>query len=676
MILMMMSCAISRAAQLPAPGVPAPLWIDGLGRGTIALDGPWQFHTGDDPAWAAPPFDDTQWEHLTADQPWGHQGHEGYAGFAWYRRHIAVPSNGAASGMALMIRHIDDAYEIYWNGQLIGSNGKFPPDPVWFPTSQPPQTFGWPSVRSGVMAIRVWKAPLLSEDSELRGGMFSPPAAGTSEAIGAAKAELDYQWLRSRQFVFGEDLLYALVAFLGILGWLRDRHQWPLLWMSTFALASVSRQLLFGIGLAWPRASTDAIAEPLSSLRDISLWFLLLTLLKLRDKPSLVRLTHIFAFVSLAATTLDGLIAIFWWTSEPLSKVRTADAIVTAIYALTAALPLALVTFAFSRSRRLDAAPRLVAILAFLSGMIQVISNIAPQGIRYTHWTLADKIAAPLFILNGNSVSIVPLTGMLLLISIVLAVYRNSLEARRRQIALEQELSDARELQQVLIPETPKSLPGYTITSSYVPAAEVGGDFLQLIPAERDHAGATLVIIGDVSGKGLRAAMSVALIVGAVRTLVESTSRPADILDGLNRRLCGRMQGGFVTCLILRLHPDGSCILANAGHPPPFVNKQEMELSGALPLGLMPDLTYNETRFTLEPNDHLTLYTDGLLEARSGTGELYGFERMFALFATRPSAAEAAQAAVEFGQDDDTTILTLTRLESPAQQPELITVAS
>jgi len=191
----------------------------------------------------------------------------------------------------------------------------------------------------------------------------------------------------------------------------------------------------------------------------------------------------------------------------------------------------------------------------------------------------------------------------------------------------------------------------------------VGGDFFQLVPAEGNCAGSTLVVIGDVSGKGLKAAMSVALIVGAIRTLVEISSSPSEILAGINRRVCGRLQDGFVTCLILRLDPDGTCVMANAGHPPPFLNDREMEAPGALPLGLISDLGYAEHRTRLKQNDHLTLYTDGLLEARNPVGELFGFERMHALFATKPSAAEAAQIAVDFGQDDDITVLTLTRTQ-------------
>jgi serine phosphatase RsbU (regulator of sigma subunit) len=229
-------------------------------------------------------------------------------------------------------------------------------------------------------------------------------------------------------------------------------------------------------------------------------------------------------------------------------------------------------------------------------------------------------------------------------------------------LAIEQELRSARELQRVLIPETHQSLPGLAVTSAYLPAAEVGGDFFQLVPAEWDRSGSTLVVVGDVSGKGLKAAMSVALIVGAIRTLAEGTSSPADILAGVNRRVCGRLQGGFVTCLVLRLDPDGGCTVANAGHPPPFLNSEEMDTPGALPLGLISAITYDEMRFQLHPRDHMTLYTDGLLEARNHSGELYGFERMYRLLASRPTAGEAARVAVDFGQDDDITVLTLTRL--------------
>ncbi len=149
-----------------------------------------------------------------------------------------------------------------------------------------------------------------------------------------------------------------------------------------------------------------------------------------------------------------------------------------------------------------------------------------------------------------------------------------------------------------------------------------------------------MIVLGDVSGKGLRAAMAVSLIVGAVRTLAETTSSPAEILAGLSRRLHGRLQGGFTTCLAMRLDPGGICTLASAGHPAPYLNDKEIELPGALPLGIDPEMKYDEIRLHLKSGDRCALYTDGLLEARDPSGEIFSFERLQELFASSPDAAQ------------------------------------
>ena len=174
--------------------------------------------------------------------------------------------------------------------------------------------------------------------------------------------------------------------------------------------------------------------------------------------------------------------------------------------------------------------------------------------------------------------------------------------------------------------------------------------------------GTTLVILGDVSGKGLKAAMNVSLIVGTVRTLAEFQSDPASILVGLNRRLVGRMQGGFTTALAFRIDRFGHCTVANAGHLPPFLNSSEMTLDPSLPLGIDPEAEYSEQDLTLDCGDRLMLHTDGVLEARSGKGELYGFGRLTALLAGRPDAGSIVDAARAFGQEDDITVLTIERL--------------
>ena len=145
------------------------------------------------------------------------------------------------------------------------------------------------------------------------------------------------------------------------------------------------------------------------------------------------------------------------------------------------------------------------------------------------------------------------------------------------------------------------------------------------------------------------------------------------MLETLNRCLHERLQGGFVTAVIVRLRPDGTVTLANAGHLPPFLNQRELEIEGSLPLGLLPSTSYDELSIHLHAGDQLSLYTDGLLEARDTAGELYGFERLHALFASRPSAQQASEVAVAFGQDDDITVVTLTRLAAGEESTTSVT---
>jgi hypothetical protein len=645
-----------------AQATPAskPLLAHALGKGTIPLDGPWQFHLGDDIAWANPGFDDSRWEQLGADRPWGEQGHRSYTGFAWYRRQISItPASGASPDIALLVPKVDDAYEIYWNGVRVAHNGKMPPNPVWY-FSQPAQTFGLGRTTSGVLAVRVWKAPPASSDSGTDGGFEGSPILGLSEAIAASKDSNDYQWLRKQQFFFCMSSLYFLAGLLSLLSWLRDRSEWLLFWMAGFCLGPLLVLILFALRIPWHWGFAMGMAQPCFAITLISLCYLLLWLLQLNDVRPLVRWVKIASLVDITAMSLDGMLLTFDWTSPVLVRpVQIADVVLTAIFTPYGLLPLVLVGYAVVRRRRLDPAAWLVATIAFLSIMVPVVGLAAAQGRRYTHWRLDEKLTGPLFTINGNPFNAPGIGQTLLFVSIVYAVYHFSVANLRRKNALEQEFKSARELQESLIPVTLPPVPGFALTSAYRPAFEVGGDFFQIIPMDGDS---TLVILGDVSGKGLKAAMTVSLIVGAARMAAETASRPAEILAALNRRLYGRMQGGFVTCIALWLNADGSGSIATAGHPAPFLNDQETGLSGTLPLGLLSAATYEESTLRLKAGDHLALYTDGLLEARSSSGELFSFDRLAALFATRPTAEQATHAAVAFGQEDDITILILTRL--------------
>jgi serine phosphatase RsbU (regulator of sigma subunit) len=177
-------------------------------------------------------------------------------------------------------------------------------------------------------------------------------------------------------------------------------------------------------------------------------------------------------------------------------------------------------------------------------------------------------------------------------------------------------------------------------------------------------------VLGDVSGHGLKAAMTVSMIVGTLRTSAEYCSGPAQLLGSLNRRLYGRTEG-FATCLALTITPSGKITLANAAHPNPYLNGTEVQTDPNLPLGLSLDVEYSEISIELPPDQRCTLVTDGVVEAaRATTRELFGFERTQAI-STR-SATSIAEAARNFGigapQADDITVLTIARVET-TQEP-------
>ena len=233
---------------------------------------------------------------------------------------------------------------------------------------------------------------------------------------------------------------------------------------------------------------------------------------------------------------------------------------------------------------------------------------------------------------------------------------RDLIRDRQEKQRLAMEVEAARAVQQVLIPEDLAEIPGFKIQSFYKPFGEVGGDFFQIIP---NLGGSVLIAIGDVSGKGMPAAMTVSLLIGTFRTLASYTQSPSEILAAMNRRMIGRGDGGFTTCLILRADADGTLTLANAGHIAPYCDGRELMPENGLPLGLAADSGYPELRFQLYGDSQLTLMTDGVVEARGKSGELFGFERTREV--SGQSVQQIAGAAQSFGQDDDITVLTLSR---------------
>ncbi len=225
-------------------------------------------------------------------------------------------------------------------------------------------------------------------------------------------------------------------------------------------------------------------------------------------------------------------------------------------------------------------------------------------------------------------------------------------DAARARAAFAAELHAASTVQQLLLQSASRPTPGFQVESVYLPASEVGGDFFFVSSAPD---GSLTAIVGDVSGKGLTAAMRVAMILGALRR--ETSHDPGEILSGLNDALIAQGQLGFTTACCIRLSLSGEYTLANAGHIAPYLSGRELETPSALPLGLIPDQTYSLMQGCLAPGERLVMLSDGVPEARSLAGELYGFERLANL--TLMPAQDIAEAAQSFGQEDDITVLTL-----------------
>ena len=260
--------------------------------------------------------------------------------------------------------------------------------------------------------------------------------------------------------------------------------------------------------------------------------------------------------------------------------------------------------------------------------------------------------------------------GVAVIISVVLGyigfIIVSIAEARRRirieadKALMETELAAAREIQRIMVPEQLAPAPGYAIESIYRPAAQVGGDFFQVIPLGD---GQTLVVIGDVSGKGLSAAMIVSMLIGMLRTISSISRDPSRILAELNSMLFEHKHSGFVTCLAARLDPSGRVTVANAGHLAPWLNGDEIAFAGSLPLSVVASATPEQVILEMKSGDRLTLLTDGVVEARDSQGVLFGFDRTRSSLREDATPLALAEAAIHHGQDDDLTVISILRTD-------------
>ena len=256
-------------------------------------------------------------------------------------------------------------------------------------------------------------------------------------------------------------------------------------------------------------------------------------------------------------------------------------------------------------------------------------------------------------------------------------VREQEVEARSRE-RIEQELKVAQLIQQQFLPKELPDLPTWNISAFYRPARTVGGDFYDFI-AMGD--GRVMVVTGDVTDKGVPAALVMASTHALLRETGPRLGSPSAVLARVNDLLCEDIPAHmFVTCLAMVLNPrTGSVEFANAGHNLPYVRGvdgkvRELRATG-MPLGLMPGMSYEQSQAVIAPGERVLLYSDGITEQHDATGEMFGFRRTERLVARAHNGVELTDLCVSelaaftgptVEQEDDITLVALWRSEGPS----------
>lgn len=610
----------------------------------------WQFHPGDEASCAqiTAPACSAQTFKYNDVSPLNH----------WERIDVALPADlQSAPQLAILVQGELPVYEVFVNGQRLGASGNLA-------TRRGPQysraIFVFPStlVQHEHVLIAVHGLGLRTL-IPFRGFV---PILTSSDQVDAVRDLETMSYLRAS---WQHYLCFAAMFGAGVVFFLLfsvNTRLTEYFWLG----ARLCCLFVFRMGeLAWvvDLHIPASLAMALERIRNGTGAFLLIEFVFAflgRRVPKFYRCVEVAGFVYLASVVL----LLPWPTEIYFAIARVTEGVafrrLPDLSLLIANLSLLLLVPRCLRSRQQE--------MRWIGGAVLFIMFIDTNRIL---GELGLPSFPQAFIVGKLDLDVRPLAFLLFSIIMLVAMTFRLRRIQDRNRVVEQEIAAARSVQQILIPKEAPSVPGFRVENAYQPAQEVGGDFFQILPRPNQNAAGeagTYVVLGDVSGKGMKAAMTVAMIVGMLRTLVDSFASPADLLARLNRQLCGRGEG-FATCLALMIEPSGHITLANAAHLNPYVDGVEIQTAPNLPLGIDNSVTYSEATLELAPGQSLTLITDGVVEsADSRTHELFGFERAERV-STQP-AATIVRAAVEFGsgapQADDITVLTIAR-ESAGQ---------
>ncbi len=614
-------------------------------REPVDLGVKWLVHAGDDPTYASPDFDDSHWtpfdpySSITALFP------RTKPDVIWYRLRVKV--DPAQTGLALRESNISQAFEIYVNGESVIASGQVAP---FKPNTQNARLLAripdkLLAAGSLLIAMRVHLST-----SEWTNGQ-DPGFYSTNLTIGQEETLKRDDWLG----IVGENalswidhLLFIGLGPIALVLYVSQRSQSEYLWIFALGVQRIVEDLFHFVSTFQSIPIVWALPGNLVSIASPFLWTSMYFAFVHQRVGWRWRIILAFAGVMNFVNSLQGM-----FLSSSLSFQLFAN--LPFLVLLSVVIPIVLAVH-WRRGNR-EAGILLIPVILFSLYLYAEVGFGAmfefpawrPMALRGLGFV--DRFPAGPFVLSLNFIS-----GILSTLSLAIIMLLRSTSMSRRQALLEGELAAAQEVQRIILPELKDSVPGFTVESIYQPAQQVGGDFFQVLPAGQ---GGLLFVMGDVAGKGLPAAMLVSVLVGAIRGVAEYTCDPSELLANLNDRLIGRTQGGFATALSAHIAADGLVTIANAGHLSPYLDGREVDLSGALPLGIEPQAHYASSHFHLIPGSRLAFYSDGVVEARNDKGELFGFERGKAI-STQP-AADIVEAAKNFGQEDDITVVAIAR---------------
>jgi hypothetical protein len=600
--------------------------------GRVNLQPVWLVQAGDNPDWAEPGYDDSSWPMIDI----GEFHPERHDPISWYRIHIAL--RPGLRDLAVIVRLPSGHFQLFANGRNIGGSG----DPRKIYDSY---RRGAESLRFNVPAEVLGKAPgelvLAVRASGVRGSKskkifadFGEVASIYLESQEAADRDVSDHFAHRAAATAVETVLGVIVGCvaLAIAFALRRNREYIAITVVIFSMVGTAILGFFffetGSQLFDYGATACSLVSTVAQVEFIRL------ILQRRRSSIFLGLEAMFLLLAtLNALTSANILAPSYLPSLPIEFI---------IYSVLIGL---LIRPALKGS--VDA--RVLVPTQIIYGGENFIELALWATGYYAKHPSSEGLQLSI---GGYAFDLYELANIVYFLAILLfLVLRTIRIARERQRAVG-ELEAARTTQALLFSHQHQSIPGFRVEAAYHPASEVGGDFFLTLPGPSQS---LLAIVGDVSGKGLTAAMRVSMILGILSR--EISGDPGEILQNLNRTLFAHGGAGFTTACCVHLTRDGTFRAANAGHIAPYVDGAEIQTVPALPLGLTPDQTYPIVEGHLAPDQRMVLLSDGVIEARSSNGELLGFDRAASL--TRQPAEEIATAAQTFGQEDDITVVTI-----------------